>query len=765
MCAAPQSDLGSPLPRLEDQRLVTGKARFTPNRSTPGVLHCVFVRSSLAHGVLKAVDLEEVLTQPGVVAAYSASDLDLADIPGRTDPSAAPAPDMPRPPLARERVRYSGEPVAIVIAETLAEATDAAEYADVDMEPLTVVSGTEKALAGQTALFPEHVDNTADRFHTPVEGPRPRTADWPVRVTVTTRNQRLAPMSLEPLGVLAEPRDQGGLTLWCGHQAPHRLRDQLASLLGLEQRRVRIVVDDVGGGFGMRGMLFPEYVVVAAATLRLGRAVRWVETRSEHFLGGTHGRAMEHRVTLAGETSGRVRAAEIEILAEVGAYPHNGLDKPGFAAYMAGGPYDIAEVGVTTTTLVTNRAPTGSYRGAGRPEAAYAIERAIEAFGHAAGLDSAQVRRANLVTPESMPYRTPTGALYDGGDYPAALEEALRAVDADAVRAEQRRRRDDGGHPLGLGVAMFVERAGGAPHSSEYARVELDSDGRIVARVGTAACGQGHETTWTQVVASVLGLAPDQVRVVAGDTDAVAAGTGSFASRSAQIAGSALHHSSLRLRETLVRCAAKALDVAEDEVRLSEGCAQAAGRSASLVELAAVARDEGIEPAAEEVYSPGAQTFPYGAVAAVTEVDPDTGQVRLRRLVAVDDCGTQLNPLVVEGQVHGSLAQGVAQALFEGVEYDPEGQLLTGTLMDYLAPTAPDLPEFETRRLVTPAPSNPLGAKGAGESGCIGAPPAVVLAVLDALAPYGVTDLDMPLTPERVWRALNRATGDGTRPQ
>jgi aerobic carbon-monoxide dehydrogenase large subunit len=442
-------------------------------------------------------------------------------------------------------------------------------------------------------------------------------------------------------------------------------------------------------------------------------------------------------VRVSCQHTGRVRAARVEILAEVGAYPHNGLDKPEFAAFMAVGPYDIADVEVSTTTVVTNRAPTGSYRGAGRPEAAYAMERAIEAFGRAAGLDGAAVRRANLIRPEQMPYRTATGACYDSGDYPAALAEALRAVDAAAVRAQQRARRERGGHPLGLGVAVFVERAGGAPHSGEYARVEVDSAGMVVARVGTAAAGQGHETTWAQITAAALGVAPTQVRVVAGDTAAVARGTGTFASRGVQIAGSALHRTATGLAALLA-----------DHDR-GEGLAAAAAR----------VRAAGVEPAVEEDYSPGAQTFPYGAVAAVVEVDRGTGALRLLRLAAVDDCGTVVNPLLAEGQAHGSLAQGVAQALFEEVAYDESGQLRSATLMDYLVPAAPDLPDFETRRMTTPAPSNPLGAKGAGESGCIGAPPAVVLAVLDALAPDGVTDLDMPLTPERVWRAL-RAVQD-----
>jgi carbon-monoxide dehydrogenase large subunit len=572
-------------------------------------------------------------------------------------------------------------------------------------------------------------------------------------------------VSVEPLGIKVAPEPDGRVTVWCGHQAPHRLRHQLSWLLGIDERLIRVIVPDVGGAFGMKGMLFPEYLVVTAAARRLGRPLMWVETRYEHFVGGTHGRAQRHRVELAGDDSGRIRRARITITADVGAYPHNGSAIPQFSGYMATGPYDIRDLRLGSTVVVTNRAPTGSYRGAGRPEAAYAIERAVDAFARAAGRDPAEVRRRNFIPREAMPHRTATGALYDSGDYAGALDRALELAGEPSVRAEQRGRLEQGRDPIGLGIGAFVERAGGAADSSEFVRVELDGGG-LTVRAGTSASGQGHETVWSQVLGDVFEVDPDSIAVVAGDTDAVRDGTGSFASRSAQIAGSAIRRVGLVVRDRARELVADMLEAGVDDVRLSGGGFSVVGEPGSRVTLddvAAFARQRDVSLAAEETYSPHAQTFPYGVHVAVVGVDLETGEVRLRRMVAVDDCGTVLNPQIVEGQIHGSLMQGIGQALYEGMEYDAEGQPLTTSLAEYLAPTAPDAPEFVTGRLVSPAPSNPLGAKGTGEAGCIGAPPAIVNATLDALAPYGVTSLDMPLTPQRVWRAL-RAARDGRSP-
>lgn len=751
--------VGVALPRREDARLVSGRARFTPDLMPDRLLHAAFARSPVAAAAGLTVDAAAALEVPGVVAAFTAADLDLRDIPSQGGAGRPEAPGMTRPPLARDVVRYVGEPVAVVLAEDRYAAADALEGVVVDVEDVPPVPTAEAALADGRLLFPRAGTNVVARLSVP-DGARPDLERWPVRVAVDVDNQRLAPVPVETLSFLADPGG-GRLTVWCGHQAPHRLRNQLARLLGLDPADVRVIVPEVGGAFGMKAMLYPEYPVVAAAALRLGRPVSWQQTRYEQFVSGTHGRAMRHRVELAGEADGRIRAARVDILADVGAYPHNGSGVPLFATQMAQGAYDIADVAVRTTIVVTNRAPTGSYRGAGRPEAAYAIERAVDAFARRLGLDPAEVRRRNFVRPEQMPYRTATGALYDGGDYREAMDRALELAGAAEVRREQADRREHGDDPIGLGVATFVERAGGEAGSTEYARVEVDDAGRVTARAGTSPTGQGHETAWGQIVGSVLGLRPDQVTVVTGDTDAVAEGTGTFASRSTQVGGSALHRVALRVRELAREAAAELLDARPDELKQLPGggfgWGDEAARRVGLARIAGHVRRDGRELAAEETYSPGAQTFPYGACVAVVAVDPLTGRVRLRRLVSVDDCGSVLNPLLVEGQLHGSLLQGVAQAMFEEVVYDDDCQPRTVSLADYAVPTAPDAPRYRCERLTTPAPSNPLGVKGAGEAGCISAPPAIVNAVLDALAPYGVTDLRMPLTPEQIWRRLREA--------
>ncbi len=742
--------------RVEDPALITGRGKFLADLVEPGTLHCCFVRSPQAHALLRGVDLEPARGAPGVVAVFAADDLDLKDIPGAGGPGPA-APRMSRPPLATERVRYVGEPLAVVVAETAVAAVDASELVWPELELLPPVVDAEAALAGETLLFPAAGTNVVARTQVSSEDSS-RESDHPVRATVTVESPRLAPAPIEPLGILVRPHD-GGLRVWCGHQSPHQLRAQLADLLGLEPERIRVTVPHVGGAFGMK-RLYPEYPVVVAAALRLGRSLAWAQTRREQFLGGTHGRGQRHRIELAGDREGRIRRARIEILAEVGAYPHSGAQVPLFTQYVATGLYDIEDVAIETTTVVTNRAPTGSYRGAGRPEAALAIERAVDAFARAAGRDPAEVRFTNFIPPSALPYRTVTGALYDSGDYPAALRRALELGDAEGVRAEQARRRREGGRPLGLGIGAFVERAGGAVDSGEYARVEVSPEGTVIVRTGSTPAGQGHATVWTQVTCDVLTVAPERVRVVAGDTSAVDDGVGSYASRSAQLGASAVYRMAVQVRKRARRLCADMLEAAEEDLVLEEGAFRVAGVpdvAVPLEEVAGRAERAGDPLAAEETFAPGAQTFPYGAHVAVVEVEPETGEVRVIRLVAVDDCGEVLNPMIVEGQVEGSLVQGIGQALLEEMVYDTQGQPLTSSFMDYLIPGAADAPPIVTGRLVHPAPSNPLGVKGAGEAGCIGAPPAVLNAVLDALHPLGIEELQLPLRPLKIWQAIQAA--------
>jgi aerobic carbon-monoxide dehydrogenase large subunit len=741
--------------RLEDHRLVTGSGRYVADLAPPGTVHLAFVRSTEAHARITGIDATSV-DSLDVVGVLTAGDLDLADIPG--DSTAVPAPDFPRPHLASERVRYVGEPLAVVAATTAAAAADAAELIWVDYEILPAVVDPRASLEDEVLLHEAAGTNVVSRSELAAGKPED---DYDVVAEIEVTNQRLAPNSIEPLVILAVPEDEGRLTVYVSHQRPHGVKARLCQLLPFEADKLRVVVPDVGGAFGMKGMTYPEHTVTAAVALRLGRPVIWVERRREHLSGGTHGRGSVHKVRLMGTSAGRVQRAEIDVLADVGAYPHNGATIPVFSRLVAFGLYDIESASLTTTSVVTNTAPTGSYRGAGRPEAAYAIERAIDAFARAAGLDPIEVRLTNFIPSESLPYRTATGALYDSGDYAAALRRAVELVGLAELREEQRARRAEGRDPIGIGFGAFVERAGGAVDAGEYGQVEVDREGKATLRTGSASQGQGHETAWAQVAAAALGLTPAEVTYVAGDTDQVARGTGTFASRSAQIGAAAIWRTAHVVRQRAIDLTAELLEASPADVVLADGMFSIAGvpgTEMTWAEIAAAAHDRGIELSEEEWFVPGAQTFPYGVHVAVVEVALETGEVQLDRLVTVDDCGNVLNPMIVEGQLHGSLLQGIGQALYEGVRYSDEGQLLTSTLMDYALPRAGDAPPITSERLVHPAPSNPLGVKGAGEAGCIGAPPAIVNAVLDALAPYGVTDLQMPLRPATVWAALSAST-------
>ncbi|HEX5723056.1 MAG TPA: xanthine dehydrogenase family protein molybdopterin-binding subunit [Acidimicrobiia bacterium] len=735
--------------RREDHRLITGAGRYVADLAPPETVHVAFVRSTEAHALITGIDTRAV---EGTIGVFTAEDLRIADIPG--DSIAAAAPAFPRPHLAQEKVRYVGEPIAVVAAESLATAVDAADLVWVDYEPIPAVIDPRESLSDEVIIHETAGTNVVNRTDLAVGE---SLDDYEVVAEVAVANQRLAPNPIEPLVILAVPEDDGRLTVYISHQRPHGVQARLSQLIPMDRNKLHVVVPDVGGAFGMKGMTYPEHTVTAALALRLGRPVLWAERRREHLSGGTHGRGSFHRVKLMGTRGGRIQRAEIDILADVGAYPHNGTGIPNFSRLVALGLYDIENVSVKTTAVVTNAAPTGSYRGAGRPEAAYAIERAVDAFARAAELDPVEVRLTNFIPSESLPHRTPTGALYDSGDYAAALRRAVDLVELDRLRREQKGRLAEGRKPLGVGFGAFVERAGGAVDAGEYGRVEVDRAGSITLRTGSASSGQGHETAWAQLAAAALGVSAEDVRYVAGDTDEVAQGTGTFASRSAQIGGAAIWRSAHVVRERAIDLVADLLESAPADVLLKEGTffiAGVPGTEMGWSEVAEAAHQRGVDLTAEDWFVPGAQTFPYGVHVAVVEVDLDTGEVDLLRMVAVDDCGNVLNPMIVEGQLHGSLMQGIGQALYEGVQYSEQGQLITSTLVDYAIPRASDAPPITSERLVHPAPSNPLGAKGTGEAGCIGAPPAIVNAVLDALAPYGVSDIEMPLRPATVWTAL-----------
>jgi carbon-monoxide dehydrogenase large subunit len=730
---------------------VTGRGRFVDDDVPEGALHAAFVRSPVPHGVIEAIDLEFAAAMPGVVAIETGETLEANDIPGQLRPAAPPTHDMPRPTLARGRVRFFGEAMAIVLAERPEQAVDAADSIWPEIEPLPAVVDPDLAVAGETLLFPEAGTNVAFRKELGSEGPEP---DGEVVVELTIRHPRLAAVPIEPLAALAIP-DGDSVTLWCGHQSPHRLLALLEQVLPAGSS-ARVRVPDVGGAFGSKGQVSAEYAVIAAVALQHQRPVLWRERRREHFAIGHHGRGMIQRVRLVGDRDGHIRSIAVDIVGDLGAYPQTGFMVPNRAAGIGAGPYLPDHVRVTMTTVVTNTAPTGPYRGAGRPEAAAALERAVEAFARRIGMDSLDVRRRNLIPPDAMPFTTPTGSVYDGGDYRKGLDMAAELIDVDAVRARRDEALRNGTGPLvGVGFATFVEPAGGPVSSGEFGRVDVLRDGTVVVRTGSTSTGQPHRAVWTGLVAEVFDIDPESIEFIAGDTGEVRDGGGTYGSRSTQYGAVATFRSAREAVERAREVAAEMLEVSPDQVRVESGGFVVEDRRVELADVAARAEDDGKELTAEEWYAPGANTYPYGTHAAVVTVDRDTGAVEIEKVVAVDDAGVLLDPDGAHGQLFGGLTQGIGQALSEVLEYRDDGQLLTGSLMEYTPPRASSVPPFVVGELETPAP-NDLGVKGAGESGTIGLPVAIFNAVVDALGGEGLDDLTMPLRPARVWEAMRR---------
>jgi aerobic carbon-monoxide dehydrogenase large subunit len=745
----------SPL-RLEDRDLVTGAGSYVADLIDETTLHCAFVRSPIAHGTFEPPSLDEAKQMPGVVAVFRADDLGLPDLSSAQGPGGLEARGMGQPPLARDRVRHVGDPIAVVVARTPTQAMDAVEQVWVDIEPLPAVIDVASAIRDDVLLFPDAGTNLVLDETIGSTGPMPTTAR---RTSVEIEIPRLSPVTIEPLAILARPAGVG-LELWCGHQAPWRLPRTIGPLLGIPPEEIRARVPDVGGAFGTKGPFYAEYAVVAAIASQLNRPAVWLQTRREQLQSGAHGRSQTIRVEIGGDEDGKIRFVSMDILGDVGAYPASGARVPTFTQLVAQGPYEIDHFRVRARVAVTNKAPTGPYRGAGRPEAAIAIERAVDAFAAELELAPEIVRARNLIPSHALPYTTHTGAIYDSGDYAAALDLALETVDIEVWRKEQQARRNEDRDPIGIGIGCFIERAGGAIDSGEWGSVELVRDGSVIVRTGSTPSGQAHRTVWSQIAASVFSVPLDRVVFIAGDTDEVADSVGSFGSRSLQVGGSAVWKTATDVRRQAARAAADLLEAAEADLELVDGMFRVVGSpgsEVSLVDVAAHAAAIGIDLSAEEMFTPGAQTFPYGTHVAVTEVELETGQVNLIDLVVVDDCGNVINPMVVEGQVHGSVMQGIGEALLEAVVYDADGQLLTANLMGYLIPSATQPMPLTTRRLVHPAPSNPLGAKGCGEAGCIGVPAAILNAVHDALRPYGVDSLSFPLTAANVWQAIRSA--------
>ena len=751
------SIFGSAVHRTEDPRFLTGAGRYVEGIPVEGALRASFVRSMMAHARLAGIDVAEAVSMPGVVAVLTASDLDLAPTP----PAGNVDGPFQRPVLARDVVRYAGEPLAVVLAADLGRAQDAAEVVRVDYEPLeAVVDARAAASEGAPLLFPEAGTNVAHAFEEGWGEDVLRDADVVVRGRFA--HQRLAPVPMETNAILVVPHEHG-LAVWVSTQIPFDVRADLCDRFGLEKGAVRVVAPDVGGGFGAKLHVYAEYLVCAAAALRLGRPVRWVETRSESMVSLNHGRAQVHDVELGATRDGRLVGLRVDILADMGAYPI-GAYLPPTTRTMLPGAYRIPTVASRGRSVVTTTTPVAEYRGAGRPEATATIERAVDLLASELGMDPVELRRRNLIPPESFPFESAVGSVYDVGEYERALDEALRIVGYEEVRREQAERRARGDRSaLGIGVSTYVEVTGFG--RKEFGGVEVGSDGTVTVRTGTSPQGQGHETAYAQLVAATLGVPIGSVRVLHSDTGTVPRGEGTYGSRTLQVGGTAVFEAASAVVDKARRLAAHLLEVAAEDVTLSEdgrvGVAGAPELAFSWAELAGAADDadhlpDGFETglAAETRSFQREFTYPFGAHVAVVEVDVETGDARLIRHVAVDDCGRILNPILVEGQVHGGLGQGIAQALFEGVEYDGSGTPLTSTLATYAIPAASELPGFETVRTQTPTPVNPLGVKGIGESATIGSTPAVQNAVVDALAHLGVRHIDLPLTPERVWRAI-----------
>jgi carbon-monoxide dehydrogenase large subunit len=762
--AMPGSLLGTVVRRVEDPDLLVGRSTFVDNRQQSDLLHAVFVRSPFAHARLLSVDTAEAAAAPGVVAVLTAADLD-----GRTmRPFAIADPRLVQPPLAVDRVRYVGQAVALVVAGTRAQAVDAAELVDVDYDPLPAVVDMEEALAEDAPLQFEELGSN-------VAGSRKdddQSDPWPAGarvVRVRIENQRVATAPMEGHAILVRPGDPDGgphdLTVWLTTQQPHMARDQLAAFAGLPPERLRLIAPHVGGAFGGKAGANVEHAAVLAAAQQVGRPVKWAETRSESML-SMHGRGQVQYAELGLSEEGRILGMRLRVVGDCGAYGGFGGTFPLGGTYlMSQGVYEIPRITYAGIAALTNTAPVGAFRGAGRPEAAALVERLIDVAADELGLLPEEIRRRNLVPPDAFPYRTVTGATYDVGDFDLPLREALRIVDVDAVRAEQAARRAAGDvRQLGVGIATYVEITGFA--GTEFGSVSVHDDGSATVSAGTSSHGQGHATSFAMIASDRLGIPMERIRFVQSDTAQVPRGEGTGGSRSLQLGGSAVGRAADKVLDRAREVAAKLLEASAADIEVVEDGFAVRGvpeASVGWTKVAAEAAAQGVALADSDDFSADVATFPFGCHVSVLEVDTETGIVTPLRHVAVDDCGRVLNPLLVEGQQHGGALQGMSQALWEQFVYDGEGNPLTATFADYTLPTAADAIFFEASSTETPTPVNPLGAKGIGESATIGSTPAVQNAVVDALSHLGVRHLDMPCTPERVWRAVQQARA-GTLP-
>jgi carbon-monoxide dehydrogenase large subunit len=770
--------VGRAIPRREDARLLTGRGTYVDNYTAPGLLHLVVVRSPHAHARIKKVDVSAALAADGVVAAFTGEDLKDAW------PSGLPciwpvSEDIKMPPhlpLAVDKARFVGDGVAVVIAESRAQAEDAAELVHVDYEVLPAVTDVEQAAEPGAPLVHDDVpENRCYTWSLSAGEVDKAFAEAAHTVKGRYRQQRLIPAAMEPRGVVCEISPAtGDLTVITATQAPHIMRTAYTLVLGIPEAKTRVIAPDVGGGFGSKMDVYAEDMLVITCARRLNRSVKWIEGRSEGCLATIHGRDLIQEIELAADENGKVTAVRTHLTAAMGAYLQ--AVTPGIpllGAWLYAGCYDAVAYDFHCTGIFTNTTPTDAYRGAGRPEATYAIERTMDKLAAAVGKDPAEIRRLNFI--REFPATIASGLEIDSGNYEAALDRALEVLDYEGVRAEQAARRERGAtRQLGIGFSTYVEMCGLAPSRIlgalkfggggwEAMTVRCLPTGTVQIVSGTSPHGQGHATTFSQIVADRLGVSVDDVEFLHGDTAVSQLGLDTYGSRSLPVGGVALWHATEKIIGKARKIAAHTLEVSEEDLEYSAGRFAVRGtdkgltvKDASFLAWAAHNLPEGMEPGltAQHVYDPPNFSWPGGCHVAVVEVDTQTGAVFLDRYVAVDDVGTVINPMIVEGQVHGGIAQGVAQALFEEAIYDADGNLVTGSLTNYLVPSAAELPSYELDRTETPSPTNPLGVKGVGETGTIASTPAVINAVIDALSPYGITDIDMPASPERVWQAL-----------
>ncbi|MFE2510988.1 xanthine dehydrogenase family protein molybdopterin-binding subunit [Streptomyces naganishii] len=785
---AVEREVGKARLRKEDARLITGQTNWTDNISVAGLLHMAILRSPMAHARVERVDVSPALGRPGVVAAFSGRDLaeGLGSLPCAwpvTEDMVLPY----HPPLAVDEVRHAGDPVAVVVARDRYAAADALEAVEVDYEPLPPVLDLEAALAEDAPLV--HADKGTNRAYV-----------WPLKtgedyesvkqradVVVKRRyeQQRLIPNAMEPRAVVVTPLAASGeYTVYSATQIPHILRIMLSVVTGVPEHKLRVVAPDVGGGFGSKLQVYGEEALALAVARKLGRPVKWTESRSEGYLATHHGRGMIQDIELAATSEGRLLGLKVDLLADMGAYLM--LVTPGIpilGAFMYPAIYKMDAYEFNCTGVFTTRTPTDAYRGAGRPEATYAIERAMDELAAEVGLDPVEVRRRNWIRHEEFPYTSIAGLTYDSGNYEAATDKALALFGYDDLRAEQAKRNERGDTVrLGIGVSTYTEMCGLAPsrvlrdlrYSAggwEAASIRMLPTGKVEVVTGTSPHGQGHVTSWSQIAADVLGVPFEDVEVVHGDTKVAPQGMDTYGSRSLVVGGAAVHRAAEKVVDKARKVAAHLLEASEDDLEFRDGVFSVKGSPEARKTIQELAFEaftshdvpEGMEPTlnAEHVLDPENFSYPHGTHLCAVEVDTETGRTGIRSYVCVDDVGRVVNPMIVEGQVHGGLAQGIAQALYEEAVYDTEGNLVSGTMADYLVPSAPDLPEFVTDRTETPAASNPLGVKGVGEAGTIASTPAVVNAIVDALRPLGVHDVRMPCTPERVWEAARSAQPSG----